>query len=130
MSNRWLPEAPGSLYDDARKISQIGYCAARTTTASERGAGAVAEAPSSFASVRRRRTSDLYRSDDRLLDPGLAGKPVVIGLTGRTKRIAEKHDASQESLTIGFEAGRNRATGLRTLDHNHTHANLPGCVVE
>ena len=86
---------------------------------------ALAEARAICVSVRWRRMSDLYPSDDWLLDPGLAGKPVVIGLTNRTKSIAKKHDASQESLTIGFDAGRNRPAGLRTLDHDHAHTSLP-----
>lgn len=92
---------------------------------SEGNINTLSEARASFASARWRCTSYLYCSDDRLLDPGLAGKPVVIGPTVRTKSIAEKHDASQESLTIGFDAGRNRAAGLRTLDHDHAHTSLP-----
>lgn len=73
------------------------------------------------ASARGSRTEDIRRPNDWLFDPGLASEPVVISLTSRATSIAEKHDASQERLTIGFDTGRNRATGFRTLNHNHTH---------
>jgi len=76
---------------------------------------------SALASARGSRTEDIRRPNDWLFDPGLASEPVVIGLTSRATSIAEKHDASQERLTIGFDTGRNRATGFRALDHNHTH---------
>lgn len=115
----------GSFCDNARKYSQGLQCVAAATRYRKEHLDTVSEARASFASARWRRTSGRYCSDDRLLDPGLAGKPVVIGPTVRTKSIAEKHDASQESLTIGFDASRNRAAGLRTLDHDHAHTSLP-----
>ncbi|MBH5398239.1 hypothetical protein HZZ13_10605 [Bradyrhizobium sp. CNPSo 4010] len=124
-SKRWPPEA-SVRFTTMRENILRGCNALQQQRAIGRGIlDALSEARPSFASARWRRTSDRYRFDDWLLDPGLAGKPVVIGPTVRTKSIAEKHDASQESLTIGFNAGRNRAAGLRTLDHDHAHTSLP-----
>src|SRR5690349_10724366 len=105
-----------SLYDDTRKYFRGFWCVAtkrrhrKKCRHRKEESGAISETASSFASARGSCMQDLHRPNDWLLDPSLAGEPVVIGLTDRTTSIAEKHDAAQESLRIGFDAGRNRVT--------------------
>jgi hypothetical protein len=70
-------------------------------------------------------TKEIRRPNGWLVDPGLAGEPVVIDLTDWATSIAEKDYTPLESLVIGLEASWDRAARLRTLDHDHTHARLP-----
>jgi hypothetical protein len=59
------------------------------------------------------------------MDPGFPCKPGVINVAGRTTGAREKHCAAPKALAVDLDAGRDRASGLRALDHDHSHANLP-----
>jgi hypothetical protein len=87
--------------------------------------GSAVCAETRHASAQRRRTEDIHGPGDRLLDPGLASEPVVIGPTDRAMSIAIKHNAPQESLTVGLKTSGYHATSLRAFDHDHTHVSLP-----
>src|SRR2546430_10127664 len=63
--------------------------------------------------------------DARLVDPGFRREPGVIGAANRATGAREKHRAAPEALTISLDAGGNCMSGLRTLDHEHTHVALP-----
>jgi hypothetical protein len=63
--------------------------------------------------------------DARLADPGFPREPGVIGAANRAMGAREKHRAAPKALTISLDAGGNRVSGLRTLDHDHTHVALP-----
>jgi hypothetical protein len=60
----------------------------------------------------------------RLVDPGFAREPGMFGVTDRTTGAPKKHRTALKSLTIDRDAGRDRASGLRAFDHNHTHTNF------
>src|SRR6185503_15983248 len=60
------------------------------------------------------------------VDPGFPRKPRVLGTANRAAGAREKHRAPPEALTISLDAGGNSVTGLRTLDHDHTHVALLG----
>lgn len=77
------------------------------------------------ASIRRCGADECYWPGDRLLDPGFAREPVVIGTTERATGIGVKHDAAQKCLPIGLNPGRDCASCFRAFDHNHPHASLP-----
>src|SRR6476646_1094498 len=62
----------------------------------------------------------------RLVDPGFPRKPGVIGSAKRAAGARKKHRAARKALTISLDAGGDRLSGLRTLDHDHTHNGLPG----
>src|SRR3954467_1324181 len=57
----------------------------------------------------------------RLVNPGLPGKPFVIGLADRTKGAREKHRAGSKTLPIRFDTCRDSVPGPRAFDHDHTH---------
>ena len=61
----------------------------------------------------------------RLIDPRFPREPGVIGAANRAMGAREKHRAAPKALTISLDAGGNRVSGLRTLDHDHTHVALP-----
>jgi len=61
----------------------------------------------------------------RLVDPGLARKPGMIGVAYHAARAREEDGAAPEALAISLDAGGNRHSGLRTFDHDHTHVILP-----
>jgi hypothetical protein len=48
----------------------------------------------------------------------------MIGAANRATGAREKHRAAPEALTVSLDAGGNRVSGLRTLDHDHTHVAL------
>jgi len=58
------------------------------------------------------------------MDPGLPREPGVIGLANRATGAREKYRAGAKALAIDLDAGGDRASGLRALDHDHSHANL------
>src|ERR1043166_7262556 len=62
----------------------------------------------------------------RLVDRGCPREPGVSGAANRTAGAREKHRAAAKALSISRDAGGNRVSGLRTLDHHHTHVALPG----
>jgi hypothetical protein len=54
----------------------------------------------------------------------------VIGVANRATGAREKHRAAPKALTINLDAGGNCVSGLRTLDHDHTHvASLEICFL-
>jgi hypothetical protein len=57
----------------------------------------------------------------RLIDPRFPREPGVIGAANRAVGAREKHRAAPKALTINLDAGGNCVSGLRTLDHDHTH---------
>jgi len=59
------------------------------------------------------------------MDPGFPREPGVIGMANRTTGAREKYRAAPKALAIDRDAGWDRASGLRALDHDHPHANLP-----
>ena len=65
------------------------------------------------------------RPDARLVDPGIAREPAVIGVADQATGAREKHQALPKALAIGLDAGGDRVSGLRTFDHDHTHVSLP-----
>jgi hypothetical protein len=65
------------------------------------------------------------RPSVRLVDPGFPCEPGVIGVADRAMGASEKHRAAPKALAIGLDAGRDRASGLRAFDHDHTHVTLP-----
>src|SRR5215203_5554186 len=68
--------------------------------------------------------------DARLADPGFPREPGVIGAANRAMGAREKHRAAPKALTIDLDAGRNCVSGLRKLDHDHTHvASLEICFL-
>src|SRR5437868_2464433 len=64
--------------------------------------------------------------DARLVDPGFPREPCMIGAANRATSTREKHRAAPEALAISLDAGGDRVSGLRTLDHDHTHVALLG----
>src|SRR6266702_312447 len=60
-----------------------------------------------------------------LVDPGFPSEPVVIGPTNRAAGVRKENGAAPKALAIGLDAGRDRASGLRTPDHDHAHVSLP-----
>src|SRR5262249_6968326 len=58
------------------------------------------------------------------MDPGLPREPGVIGLANRATGAREKYRAGAKALAIDLDAGGDRASALRALDHDHSHANL------
>jgi hypothetical protein len=58
------------------------------------------------------------------VDPGFPREPGVIGAANRAAGSCEKHRATRKALTISLDAGGNCVSGLRTLDHDHTHVAL------
>ena len=62
----------------------------------------------------------------RLVDPGFPREPGVIGAANRAAGAREKYRAAAKALTISLDAGGNCVSGLRTLDHDHTHVALTG----
>src|SRR5437016_4174635 len=61
----------------------------------------------------------------RFVDPGVPGEPGVIGAADRAMGAFEKHRAAPKALAIGLDACGDRASGLRAIDHDHTHVSLP-----
>jgi hypothetical protein len=59
------------------------------------------------------------------MDPGFPREPGVISVADRTTGAREKYRAAPKALAIDLDAGGDRAPGLRALDHDHPHANLP-----
>ena len=65
------------------------------------------------------------RPDARLVDPGFPREPGVIGAADRAMGAREEHHAASKALAIRLDAGGDRASALRTFDHDHTHVSLP-----
>ncbi len=61
----------------------------------------------------------------RLMNPGLPGKPFVIGLADRAKGAREKHRAGSKPLPVDFHACRDSLPGPGAFDHDHTHSVPP-----
>jgi len=57
----------------------------------------------------------------RLVDPGFPREPGVIGAANRAAGAREKYRAARKAFSISLDAGGNRVSGLRTLDHDHAH---------
>jgi hypothetical protein len=49
----------------------------------------------------------------------------MIGVANRTAGAREKDRAAAKALAIDPDSGGDRASGLRALDHDHSHSNLP-----
>src|SRR5229473_1591353 len=63
--------------------------------------------------------------DARFDYPGFPRKPRVIDAADRATGAREKHGAAPKALAVSLDAGRNRVSGLRTFDHDHSHVALP-----
>src|SRR5262245_22182552 len=84
----------------------------------------VSPIPSSLPLARKDHEATL-RPSGGFMDPGFAREPGVIGVADRTTGTREKNRAGAKALTIDLDAGGDRASALRALDHDHTHTNLP-----
>jgi hypothetical protein len=58
------------------------------------------------------------------MHPGFPREPGVISVADRTTRTREKYWTAPKARAIDLDAGGDRASGLRALDHDHSHANL------
>ena len=67
--------------------------------------------------------------DARFVDPGFPREPGVISVANRAAGAREKHCAAPKALAISLDAGGNRVSGLRTLDHDHAHVALSGNIL-
>ena len=67
----------------------------------------------------------MLRPAASLVDPGFPREPGVIDAADRATGAPEEHRAALKAFAIGFDARRDRASGLRALDHHHTHAIFP-----
>jgi hypothetical protein len=65
------------------------------------------------------------RARARLVDPGFAREPGVIGLADRATGARKKYRAASKALAIGLNVGGDRTPGLRAFDHDDTHVDLP-----
>ena len=64
----------------------------------------------------------------RLVNPGLPGKPFVVGLADRTEGAREKHRAASKPFPIRFHACRDSAPGLGAFDHDDAHFAPPSWI--
>lgn len=60
-----------------------------------------------------------------LIDPGFAREPGMVGTADRAARATEKNGTALKAVVIRFDSRGDRASGLRTFDHDQPHVNLP-----
>lgn len=62
----------------------------------------------------------------RLVNPSFLGEPFVIGLADWAVSAREEHHTASKAFAIRFDVRRDRASCLRTFDHDYAHV-VPPC---